>query len=277
MGVLLETGAPSIGAIIIIRSGDAPFVSEVFGSCKAQGAPRSVRLNEGMSDSRGLVVVVEDEPAIADIERIYLVDAGFTVHVAGDGAQGLDAIRRLRPVAAIVDIGLPGLDGIALCRALRDSDDWTPVVFVTARDSEVDRILGLELGADDYVTKPFSARELASRVKGLVRRSTVGSASRILEVGPLRLDSRERRVTSAGAEVELTATEFDLLAHLMASPGQVFARSQLLSAVWGVADYRGSRTVDVHVAQLRAKLGDGTGLRTIRGVGYSLDAPRATS
>ncbi|WP_121369852.1 response regulator transcription factor [Frondihabitans australicus] len=224
-----------------------------------------------MSDSRGLVVVVEDEPAIADIERLYLTDAGFTVHVARDGRTGLDAIRRYRPVAAIVDIGLPVLDGVELCRALRADDDWTPIVFVTARDSEVDRILGLELGADDYVTKPFSARELASRVKGLVRRSTLGSRTGALTIGPLTLDPRARRVTNAGEPVELTATEFDLLAYLMASPGQVFARSQLLSAVWGVADYRGTRTVDVHVAQLRAKLGEGCGLRTIRGVGYALD------
>jgi DNA-binding response OmpR family regulator len=203
----------------------------MFGSCKAAGALARIRLNGVMSDSRGLVVVVEDESAIADIERIYLVDAGFTVHVSGDGETGLDAIRRLRPVAAIVDIGLPAMDGIELCRTLRDADDWTPIVFVTARDSEVDRILGLELGADDYVTKPFSARELASRVKGLVRRNALGGRSTMLELG------------------------------------------ELLSAVWGVADYRGSRTVDVHVAQLRSKLGDAFVLRTIRGVGYALDVP----
>lgn len=232
-----------------------------------------IRLNWHMSDSRGLVVVVEDEPAIADIESIYLRDAGFTVHIARDGRAGLEAIRRHRPVAAIVDIGLPVLDGIELCRVLRADDDWTPIVFVTARDSEVDRILGLELGADDYVTKPFSARELASRVKGLVRRSTLGARSSVLTVGDLTLDPRARRVAVGGRPVELTTTEFDLLAHLMASPGQVFARSQLLSAVWGVADYRGTRTVDVHVAQLRAKIGDAFALRTIRGVGYALDRP----
>lgn len=247
----------------------------MFESCKAAGAETRIRLNGVMSDSRGLVVVVEDEPAIADIERIYLVDAGFTVHVSRDAETGLEAIRRLRPVAAIIDIGLPARDGIELCRSLREADDWTPIVFVTARDSEVDRILGLELGADDYVTKPFSARELASRVKGLVRRSTLGGRSTMLASGDLHLDQRERRVTVGGAPVELTATEFDLLAHLMASPGQVFARSQLLSAVWGVADYRGSRTVDVHVAQLRSKLGEAFALRTIRSVGYALDTPPA--
>jgi DNA-binding response OmpR family regulator len=234
-------------------------------------------LDEQMSESRGLVVVVEDEPAIADIERIYLVDAGFSVHVARDGVDGLAAIRSLRPVAALVDIGLPRLDGIDLCRALRAGDDWTPIVFVTARDSEVDRILGLELGADDYVTKPFSARELAARVKGLVRRSQVSNRGVALTVGELRVDPRTRTVLLGGDRVDLTATEFDLLAYLMASPGQVFERSQLISAVWGVADYRGSRTVDVHVAQLRAKLGDGLPLRTIRGVGYALDEPPAAA
>lgn len=226
-----------------------------------------------MSGNRGLVVVVEDDPAIADVERMYLVDAGFSVHVARDGIAGLEAIRTLAPVAAVVDVGLPGLDGIELCRRLRADDDWTPVVFATARDSEVDRVLGIELGGDDYVTKPFSARELAARVKGLVRRSQIGRRSAVLEVAGLRLDARARTVVSEQGPVALTATEFDLLAFLMASPGQVFSRAQLLAAVWGVADYGGSRTVDVHVAQLRAKLDRGVPLRTVRGVGYVLGAP----
>lgn len=226
-----------------------------------------------MSGNRGLVVVVEDDTAIADVERMYLVDAGFSVHVARDGIAGLEAIRTLAPVAAVVDVGLPGLDGIELCRRLRADDDWTPVVFATARDSEVDRVLGIELGGDDYVTKPFSARELAARVKGLVRRSQIGRRSAVLEVAGLRLDARARTVVSEQGPVALTATEFDLLAFLMASPGQVFSRAQLLAAVWGVADYGGSRTVDVHVAQLRAKLDRGVPLRTVRGVGYVLGAP----
>jgi DNA-binding response OmpR family regulator len=222
--------------------------------------------------ANGLVVVVEDDPVIADVERLYLTDAGFSVHISRDAEAGLTAIRTLRPVAAVLDVGLPGADGIDLCRRLRASDDWTPVLFATARDSEVDRILGIELGGDDYMTKPFSARELATRVKGLVRRSRIGLRSTVLSVGPIRLDSRARSVEVDGSPVALTATEFDLLAYLMASPGQVFDRAQLLSAVWGVADYRGSRTVDVHVAQLRAKLGPGAPLRTVRGVGYVLAA-----
>ncbi|MCS5486938.1 response regulator transcription factor [Curtobacterium flaccumfaciens pv. beticola] len=223
-----------------------------------------------MGTLQGLVVVAEDEPAIADVERLYLQDAGFTVTVVRDGQDALALIRRAAPVAAVVDIGLPGLDGIAVVRALREADDWTPVVLVTARDAEVDRVLGIELGADDYVTKPFSGRELAARVRGLVRRSSVRAAP-ILDAGRIRIDRDRRTVTADGAPVALTATEFDLLAHLAAEPGRVFERAQLLSAVWGVADFSGTRTVDVHVAQLRGKLGDAAGLRTVRGVGYAFD------
>lgn len=222
--------------------------------------------------AHGLVVVAEDEPAIADVERMYLRDAGFAVVVARDGQDALALIRRSAPVAAVVDIGLPGLDGIALLRALRSAQDWTPVVLVTARDAEVDRVLGIELGADDYLTKPFSGRELAARVRGLVRRTQV-RATAVLGSGRLQVDRDRRRVTVDGAPVALTATEFALLAHLVAEPGRVFERAQLLSAVWGVADFSGSRTVDVHVAQLRAKLGDAAGLRTVRGVGYAFDPP----
>jgi len=220
-----------------------------------------------------LVVVVEDDAPIADVERLYLVDAGFTVHVSRDGLDGLAAIRSFAPVAAVVDVGLPGIDGVELCRRLRAEDDWTPIVFATARDSEVDRVLGIELGGDDYVTKPFSARELAARVGALVRRSQLGQRATVLELGGLRLDTRARTVATPDGPVALTATEFDLLAFLVASPGQVFGRAQLLAAVWGAADYRGTRTVDVHVAQLRGKLGPHLDLRTVRGVGYAAGAP----
>ena len=220
-----------------------------------------------MEQGRGLVVIVEDEPAIADIERLYLAQAGFGVHVERDGVAGLAAIRRLRPVAIVLDIGLPGMDGVEIVRALRERDDWTPVVFVTARDDEVDRILGLELGGDDYLTKPFSPRELVARVRALLRRQAgPGAPERVL--GAVRVDEPRRRVTVDGRVVALTTTEFDLLAHLVAAPGRVFTREQLLSAVWGQADYGGGRTVDVHVAQLRAKLGDQSPIVTVRGVGY---------
>jgi len=225
-----------------------------------------------MTDERGLVVIVEDETAIADVARLYLAEAGFGVHLARDGESGLSAIRRLRPVAAVIDIGLPVIDGIELVRRLRGADDWTPVLFSTARDAEVDRILGLELGGDDYLTKPASPRELVARVKALVRRSQVATATEILRTGPWELDSARRTVRVDGRPVELTATEFDLLAQLMRRPGQVFTRSQLLAAVWGVADYSGTRTVDTHIAQVRAKMGSPDRIRTIRSVGYSVDA-----
>ena len=215
------------------------------------------------------MVVVEDEPSIADVERLYLTESGYGVHVERDGLAGLAAIRRLHPVAIVLDVGLPGLDGIELCRALRAADDWTPVIFVTARDDEVDRVLGLELGADDYLTKPFSPRELVARIKGILRRQDGPGAAPALTLGSVVLDPTRRSVTIDGTDARLTATEFDLLAKLMSSPGQVFSREQLLASVWGQAHYGGGRTVDVHVAQVRAKLGDASPLRTVRGVGYT--------
>ncbi|WP_066514752.1 response regulator transcription factor [Curtobacterium ammoniigenes] len=224
-----------------------------------------------MDTGRGLVVVAEDERAIADVERLYLSDTGFGVHLVRDGISALADIRRLRPVAAVVDIGLPQLDGIEVVRTLRAENDWTPIVFVTARDAEVDRILGIELGADDYLTKPFSGRELAARVKGLVRRGAAAPTSPVLAAGGIEIDRVRRRALLDGRPVDLTATEFALLAYLVAEPGRVFERAQLLSAVWGLADYSGTRTVDVHIAQLRAKLGDDVGIRTVRGVGYAFD------
>ncbi|CAN5169196.1 response regulator transcription factor [soil metagenome] len=226
-----------------------------------------------MPEDRGLVVIVEDERAIADVERLYLAQAGFGVHVARDGLVGLDDIRRLSPVLAVVDVGLPGIDGTELVRRLRAEQNWVPVIFVTAQDSEIDRVVGLELGADDYLTKPFSPRELVARIRGIVRRAelaTGGDAARVLSHGRLALDAGERRARVDGAEISLTTTEFDLLAHLLAHPRQIFSREQLLSAVWGMADYGGTRTVDVHIAQLRAKLGEPDPIRTVRGVGYGL-------
>lgn len=226
-----------------------------------------------MTQGRGLVVIVEDEPAIADVQRLYLSQAGYGVHLERDGVAGLAAIRALRPVAVVLDVGLPGIDGIAICRALRETGDWTPVIFVTARDDEVDRVLGLELGADDYLAKPFSPRELVARIRGILRRQDGPPSSAPVEVGAVVLDAARRRVTAGGVDVALTSTEFDLLAKLMSAPGQVFSREQLLSSVWGQVDYGGGRTVDVHVAQLRSKLGDASPIRTLRGVGYAAEAP----
>lgn len=221
--------------------------------------------------ARGLVLVVEDEPAIADLERLYLVREGFSVQVVPTGEQALAAVRDLRPVAVVLDVGLPGMDGTQVCRTLRAADDPTPILFVTARDEEVDRVLGLEMGGDDYLTKPFSPRELVARVKAVLRRGRLATGSRPLEVGTVRLLPDQRRVEVAGDEVDLTTTEFDLLAHLMRHPGRVFTREELLSAVWGYGPVVTTRTVDVHVAQVRAKIGAGLTIRTVRGVGYGVE------
>ncbi|MDP9221533.1 MAG: response regulator transcription factor [Actinomycetota bacterium] len=226
-----------------------------------------------MSDGgKGLVLVIEDERSIADLERLYLSREGFGVHVESDGQAGLAAARRLHPVAIVLDVGLPGLDGAEVCRQLRQAGDWTPVLFVTARDDEVDRVLGLEMGADDYITKPFSPRELVARVKTVLRRGGIPGETPVLCLARLRLDPARRRVWAAESEVILTTTEFDLLAHLMRRPGRVYEREQLLSEVWGYAAAAGTRTVDVHIAQLRAKLGPDSPIRTVRGVGYSAEA-----
>jgi len=217
---------------------------------------------------RGLVLVVEDEPAISDLVRRYLTAAGFGVHLETDVAGALAAVRRLRPAAVLLDVGLPDGEGTDVCRAMRDAGDWTPVLFVTARDDEVERVLGLELGADDYVTKPFSPRELVARVRTVVRRSSAPAGPRMLRDGALALDPASRTLTVDGQACHLTATEFNLLEALMASPGKVLDRAELLSRAWGHADYGTSRTVDVHVAQLRAKLGEHCPVETVRGVGY---------
>jgi two-component system, OmpR family, response regulator len=227
-----------------------------------------------MATAKGLVLVVEDETAIADLVRLYLSREGFGVQVESDGQAGLAAARRLHPVAIVLDVGLPGLDGTELCRRLRADGDWTPVLFVTARDDEVDRVVGLELGADDYITKPFSPRELVARVKTVLRRAHgPPGESPVLTVGRVRLDPARRKAYADDRELALTTTEFDLLAFLMRRPGRVYEREHLLSEVWGYAAAAGTRTVDVHVAQLRAKLGDASPIRTVRGVGYSAEAP----
>lgn len=222
--------------------------------------------------SAGLVVVAEDDPAVASLVRLYLTREGFGVETYADGALALQAVRSHRPVAVVLDIGLRGMDGVEVCRRLRAEGDRTPVLFVTARDDEVDRVLGLELGADDYVTKPFSPRELVARVRAVLRRTRPADESGRLELGDVVVDVDQRRVWAAGEEVALTATELDLLAHLVRNAGRVLQRDELLAAVWGYSATAGSRTVDVHVSQLRAKLGARCPIRTVRGVGYAGDA-----
>jgi len=226
---------------------------------------------------RGLVLVVEDEPAIADVIRLNLAKAGYGVHIERSGDAALTAVRTHRPAAIVLDVGLPGLDGIEVCRRLRTAGDWTPVLFVTARDDEVDRIVGLELGADDYITKPFSPRELVARVTSVLRRTRgETNAAEQLIIGSVRVDTGDHRVFVDGAEIAFTATEFDLLTFLMRRPGRVFSREQLLSEVWGYAALASMRTVDVHIAQVRAKLGEASPIRTVRGVGYAAELSGAT-
>jgi len=220
---------------------------------------------------KGLILVVEDERPIAELVRMYLQRDGYGVEIEADGLAGLTAARRLRPAACILDIALPGMEGTEICRRLRAEDIWIPIIFLTARDDEVDRIVGLELGADDYLTKPFSPRELVARVRAVLRRSS-GSPEpdRTKVVGSVRIDPASRAVSVDGVPVYLTSTEFDLLSHLMSRPGRVYTRDELLSAVWGYAAHGGTRTVDVHVAQVRAKLGEAASIiRTVRGVGYT--------
>lgn len=222
----------------------------------------------GREAAAGLVLVVEDDPAIAELQRRYLSQAGFGVHVAADGCEGLAATRSLRPVLVLLDVGLPGLDGVSVCGALRKEGDRTPVLFVTARDDEVDRVLGLEVGGDDYITKPFSPREMVARVRAVLRRTSALASDSVLEHARLRLDPAARTLAVAGQTVDLTRTEFNLLATLIAGRGRVLGRAELLAQVWGHADYGAGRTVDVHVAQVRAKLGEDCPIETVRGVGY---------
>ncbi len=217
----------------------------------------------------GTILLVEDEEDIASLVRAYLERDGFRVLWATRGTEGLEALARHEIRLAILDLQLPDADGFDVCRAIR-SCSTVPVVMLTARDEEVDRIAGLELGADDYVTKPFSPRELTARVRAVLRRVEPGPRDDTLAPGDVVLDRRARTTTVAGAEVELTAREFDLLWHLAERPGLVVRRAELLDRVWGLAFPGGTRTVDVHVGQLRRKLDRPKLIRTVRGAGYKL-------
>lgn len=223
--------------------------------------------------TRGLVLICEDDRTIADVERLYLTQAGFGTQIVADGNAALEAVRSARPVAVVLDIGLPGIDGTEVCRNLREAGDWTPVLFVTARDEEVDRLRGLHLGGDDYIVKPFSPRELVARVEAVLRRMDGTTTERSeYSVGKLTIDTSHRRAHAGGEEIALTTMEFDLLTQLVRNPDVVFSRDELLSRVWGYAAAGGTRTVDVHVAQLRAKIGESAHIRTVRGVGYAISA-----
>ncbi len=222
-----------------------------------------------MSTENGTVVVVEDDPHIADLVDLYLRREGFRVLLAADGEKGLDLFKREEPWIVILDVGLPGhRDGFDVCREIR-SRSKVPVLFLTARDDEVDRILGLELGADDYLVKPFSPRELVARVRAILRRTREGPAPQeVVTVGDVEVDLRRREARQGGQAVALTTREFDLLAFLANNLGLALSRQQLLDGVWGTDWYGDERTVDVHVAQLRKKLGSELPLATVWGVGY---------
>jgi DNA-binding response OmpR family regulator len=220
----------------------------------------------------GTIVVVEDDPHIADLVDMYLRRDGFRVIQAADGEAGLTAIEREKPRLAILDVGLPGgIDGLEVCRRVR-SRGQLPVLMLTARDEEVDRILGLELGADDYVTKPFSPRELVARVRAILRRAD-GPAPEpvaVLQAGKVEVDAGRREVRVEGEVVALATREFDLLQFLALNAGLALTRQQLLDGVWGHGWYGDERTVDAHVRQLRKKLGEALPLATVWGVGYRL-------
>jgi two-component system, OmpR family, response regulator len=213
------------------------------------------------------VMVVEDEPNIGLLVRTYLERAGYQALWVRSGEEALVELRRHPVRLVILDIGLPGIDGFEVCRRIAGA---IPVIMLTARDEEADRVAGLEVGADDYVAKPFSPRELTARVKAVLRRSggSGPDAADVLQVGPVILARSAREVRVDGEEVELTQREFDLLEYLLRHAGQVVSRDQLLESVWGFRSPGATRTVEVHVAQLRKKLGHPDLIRTVRGLGY---------
>ena len=220
------------------------------------------------------ILVVDDEPKIADLARDYLEHAGFLVRTATDGEQALAAVRRDRPDLVVLDLGLPGLDGLDVTRAIRH-DSNLPVIMLTARDDELDKLLGLELGADDYLTKPFSPRELVDRVRAVLRRVDVAAepgARELIRAGELTLDLPRMRAELAGRSIDLTPTEFALLAALARQPGRIFTRSQLLDAVHGVAFESYERAIDTHIKNLRRKLEPDprrpSHVLTVYGLGY---------
>jgi DNA-binding response OmpR family regulator len=206
------------------------------------------------------VLVVEDDRDIAELVRLHLADLGCEVELAHDGAAGLARAQAQRFDLVILDVMLPGMDGLDICKRLRAGADYLPILMTTSKASELDRVLGLELGADDYLTKPFSVGELMARVKALFRRVDAMAASAAkprpatLDAGELSIDLDRRVVTLAGRPVELTAKEFDLLAHFAANPGRVFNRAQLLDKVWGYSNIGYEHTVNSHINRLRAKI-----------------------
>jgi len=219
------------------------------------------------------ILLVDDEPSIVSLAKMYLEREGFRVESAGDGLLALETVERLRPALVVLDIMLPGADGFEVCRRLRGAGNQVPIIMLTARDEDIDKILGLELGADDYLTKPFNPRELVARVKAILRRIDRPAApdAAPLRIADLTIDPARREVSLNGFPVSLRTQEFDLLLTLAGQPGRVFTREQLLEKAWGFDFYGQTRTVDVHIVQLRKRLaGSAVKIETVTGVGYKL-------
>lgn len=228
-----------------------------------------------MASEPGTIVVVEDDPHIADLIDMYLRRDGHRVVQAADGEGALRAVERERPRMVILDVGLPGpMDGFEVCRRIR-AGSGVPVMILTARGEEIDRVLGFELGADDYVTKPFSPRELVARINAVLRRSGTGALDHIVEFDALKLDQQGQRITVEGQTVPLGPTEYRMLEFFMTHPERVFSRDQLLDRLWGGNVYVEERTIDVHVRRLRKSLekyGMDRLVQTVRGSGYRFSA-----
>jgi DNA-binding response OmpR family regulator len=229
-----------------------------------------------MATTQASILVVEDESSIASFVSLYLKNAGYSVRTAATGGQALAEVAERAPSLVVLDLMLPDIDGIEVCRRIRKSSD-VPILMLTARDEDVDKIIGLEVGADDYMTKPFNPRELVARVKSILRRSAPERRqleSAVLRHGDLVVDSGRREVHVGEEEIQLAPKEFDLLWELLDHRGLVLTRDQLLERVWGYTFAGDTRTVDVHVRQIRRKLGDASPIVTVWGVGYKVSAAK---
>ncbi len=236
-----------------------------------------------MSAATPTILVVEDESSIASFVALYLKNAGYGVRTAASGGEALNQVAREMPGLIVLDLMLPDIDGIEVCKRVRQTSD-VPILMLTARDEDVDKIIGLEVGADDYLTKPFNPRELVARVKSILRRSAPERRELVTETidhGDLHIDAGRREVRVGAEEIQLAPKEFDLLWELLDHRGLVLTRDQLLERVWGYTFAGDTRTVDVHVRQLRRKLGDASPIVTVWGVGYKVspakDAKRDTA
>jgi DNA-binding response OmpR family regulator len=221
------------------------------------------------------VLIVDDEPNIVQLAKLYLERDNFQVTAVGDGLRALETIRERQPDLVVLDVMLPRLDGFEICRQLRAEDNQVPIIMVTARDEDIDKILGLELGADDYLTKPFNPRELVARVRAVLRRGTAKEASpqSKLQIADLEIDLAGREVSINEEIIKLRTQEFEVLKVLAQNKGIVLSREQLLSKAWGYDFYGQTRTVDVHIAQIRRKLADSQiKIETVTGIGYKLVA-----